>query len=91
MKATEIHVYLISDCVYIAAESEQAARELGERQEGCEAGDECHIADHHKYWEDAYNRESGHEGDSSMLEAAGKKLTEGETLPFVVGYSLHIL
>jgi hypothetical protein len=86
-----MNVYLISDSVYIAAESEQSARELGQRQEGCEANDDCQVGNDHNYWEDACNRENGQEGDSSMIEAAQKKLTEGEKLPFVVAYSLDCI
>lgn len=89
MKTTELlHVYLLNDAVYIAAESEQSARQLNEDQEGGEPEDDCRIGDSDGYYRDSLKGDQA--PDSTMLEAARAKLAD-HTPPFVVGYSLHIL
>lgn len=86
-----IHVYLISEAQYVAAGSEEQAREFVMRPESefheYATADEFEIeaADTHGFYEDETPRH--HEADRTMLEQAGNRIAAGESIPFTVGWS----
>lgn len=83
-----MNVYLINDCEYVAADSEESARQYHSDYPHSDPSEvEVRIANTHGYYDDIY--ESGTDGPPSrtMIEQAEILLSQGGKLPFQVAVS----